>query len=111
MGHGTVHTQAYHHSIGSQRGGSVHLDVKDWHTYTVEWRPDLMLFACDGVVYQIFRKASDDVDKWPFNRQFYLMLNMAVGGDWGGKGGVADSAFDGDGQIMEVDWVRVEQRK
>jgi len=109
--HGTVHTQAYHHSIGTQIGGSMHVDVKDWHTYTVEWRPDLMLFACDDHVYQLFRKESEDVNKWPFNHKFYVILNMAVGGDWGGQRGIDDGAFDGDGQIMEVDWVRVEQCK
>jgi len=108
--HGTVHTSSYHHSIGTQKGGSMHTDVREWHTYTVEWRPEVVIFACDGVVYQVFRKESDDAAKWPFNQEFYLNLNMAVGGDWGGVHGVAESSFSGEGQIMEIDWVRVEQR-
>lgn len=108
--HGTVHTQAYHHSIGTQIGGSVRADVDDWHTYTVEWRPEVILFACDGIVYQIYRKESDDADTWPFNHNFFLILNMAVGGLWGGSRGIDEDAFRGEGQIMEIDWVRVEQR-
>jgi len=108
--HGTVHTSSYHHSIGTQKGGSMHTDVREWHTYTVEWRPEVVIFACDGVVYQVFRKESDDAAKWPFNQEFHLNLNMAVGGDWGGVHGVAESSFSGEGQIMEIDWVRVEQR-
>jgi len=108
--HGTVHTGAYHHSIGTQKGGSMHTDVRQWHTYTVEWRPEVVLFACDDTVYQVFRKESDDTSVWPFNQEFYLILNMAVGGDWGGVRGVAEGAFSGEGQIMEVDWVRIEQR-
>lgn len=108
--HGTVHTQSYHHSIGTQIGGSMRTDVDAWHTYTVEWRPDIMLFACDGVVYQIFRKESDDTDEWPFNQKFFVILNMAVGGNWGGSKGIDEDAFQGEGQIMEIDWVRVEQR-
>jgi len=108
--HGTVHTLAYHHSVGTQIGGSRHVDVKEWHTYTTEWRQDVILFACDDEVYQIFRKRSDDTAEWPFNQPFYLILNMAVGGNWGGAQGIDEDAFRGEGQIMEVDWVRVEQR-
>jgi hypothetical protein len=109
--HGTVHTQSYHHSIGTQIGGSRGVDVKKWHTYTVEWRPDIILFACDNEVYQIFKKQSaTDKNKWPFDQKFYVILNMAVGGDWGGQRGIDEQAFRGDGQIMEVDWVRVEQK-
>merc|ERR1712032_1003121 len=59
---------------------------------------------------RFFRKESDDAALWPFNQEFYLNLNMAVGGDWGGVHGVAESAFSGEGQIMEIDWVRIEQR-
>jgi len=109
--HGTVHTLAYHHRIGTQIGGSMSVDVKDWHTYTVDWRPDVIYFSCDGHVYQMFRKESDDSAKWPFNHAFYVILNMAVGGDWGGQRGVDEGAFWGEGQIMEIDWVRVEQKQ
>ena len=70
----------------------------------------MILFACDGIVYQIYRKESDDADKWPFNYNFFLILNMAVGGLWGGSRGIDEDAFRGEGQMMEIDWVRVEQR-
>jgi len=109
--HGTVHTGAYHHSIGTQKGGSMHVDVRQWHNYTVEWRPEVVIFACDDAVYQVFRKESDETAVWPFNQEFYLILNMAVGGDWGGVRGVDEGAFSGQqGQVMEIDWVRIEQR-
>jgi len=108
--HGTVHTGAYHHRIGTQKGGSMHVDVEQWRTYTVEWRPEVIIFACDDVVYQVFQKESDDSAVWPFNQEFYLILNMAVGGDWGAVKGVDEAAFSGSGQIMEIDWVRIEQR-
>eukprot|EP00419_Tripos_fusus_P058273 CAMPEP_0172928720 /NCGR_PEP_ID=MMETSP1075-20121228/218119_1 /TAXON_ID=2916 /ORGANISM="Ceratium fusus, Strain PA161109" /LENGTH=464 /DNA_ID=CAMNT_0013790007 /DNA_START=84 /DNA_END=1476 /DNA_ORIENTATION=- len=108
--HGTVHTGTYHHSIKTQKGGSMHVDVQQWHTYTVEWRPEVVLFACDDTVYQVFHKESDDPAVWPFNQEFFLILNMAVGGDWGGAHGVDEAAFSGNGQIMEIDWVRIEQR-
>merc|ERR1719401_1042673 len=109
--HGTVHTGAYHHSIGTQVGGKTTVDPLAWHTWTVEWRPDLVLFAVDGEVYQIFRRESTtDKSKWPFDQKFFLILNLAVGGTWGGQQGIDVPAFDGEGQVFEVDWVRVEQR-
>jgi beta-glucanase (GH16 family) len=109
--HGTVHTSAYNHRIGTQMGGSMNVNVADWHTYTVDWRTDVIMFSCDGKVYNTFRKQSNDPAKWPFNKAFYLILNMAVGGNWGGVKGVDENSFRGEGQIMEIDWVRVEQKK
>merc|ERR1719210_6906 len=106
--HGTVHTQAYHHSIGTQIGGSTTADAYAWHIWTVEWRPDIILFGVNDRVYQVFRQESTtDKNKWPFDQKFYVILNHAVGGNWGGSQGVDDGAFAGDGQIFETDWVRV----
>jgi beta-glucanase (GH16 family) len=109
--HVTVHTGAYNHMIGTQRGGSTWTEVTQWHTYTVEWRPDVMLFALDGRVYQVFQNSHDgDTKKWPFNHDFFLIMNLAVGGDWGGSQGIDEWAFEGDGQFLEIDWVKVEQK-
>ena len=43
-------------------------------------------------------------DAWPFDQPFHLLMNLAVGGDWGGAQGVDDAAFPA---WMEVDYVRV----
>eukprot|EP00928_Gymnodinium_smaydae_P016233 TRINITY_DN16060_c0_g1_i3.p1 TRINITY_DN16060_c0_g1~~TRINITY_DN16060_c0_g1_i3.p1 ORF type:complete len:470 (+),score=46.63 TRINITY_DN16060_c0_g1_i3:53-1411(+) len=113
--HGTVHTGAYNHLINTQKGSEKIVNVEDFHTYTVEWREDMILFAVDDDVYFSFKKESDtDTSKWPFKEKFYLILNFAVGGDWGGAikynndQGVDENAFAQD-QIMQIDWVRVEQ--
>merc|ERR1712048_369248 len=58
-----------------------------------------MGFAIDGRVYQTYRKKSDDPMQWPFNKPFYIILNMAVGGDWGGLKGIDKDAFRGTGQF------------
>jgi beta-glucanase (GH16 family) len=44
---------------------------------------------------------------WPFDRKFYLIVNLAIGGDWGGSHGIDDTIFP---QQMEVEYVRVYQR-
>lgn len=108
--HGTVHTGAYNHMKSTQKGGSLKEDVDAWVTWTMEWRNDAVLFAADNVVYNIFRKESDDPEKWPFDKEFYLILNMAVGGNWGAIKGIDSNAFRGDGQILEIDWVKVERK-
>ena len=56
---------------------------------------------------QFARVAGGTYREWPFDRRFHLLLNVAVGGQWGGAMGVDPGAFEGDGQVMEVDWVRV----
>lgn len=61
----------------------------------------------DGEVYFVF--APEDVnnfEQWPFNQDFHILMNIAVGGTWGGLQGVNSTAFEGEGQYMEVDWVK-----
>jgi len=109
--HGTVHTEDFNHRIGTQIGGITTVNMDAWHTYTVDWRPDLVAFSVDGAApYNTFKKQGNDSKKWPFDHSFFLILNMAVGGSWGGVEGVDEQSFRGEGQIMEIDWVRVEQR-
>ena len=48
------------------------------------------------------------VSKWPYDKPFYLILNVAVGGEWGRIKGIDEEAFP---QVLEVDYVRVFQKK
>ena len=57
--------------------------------------------------HEFLRQNSSTYKEWPFDKDFHLLLNVAMGDSWGGFKGVDESAFGGDGQIMEVDWVRV----
>lgn len=108
MFHGSVHTRAYNHGIGTQKTGSVSKSEADWHIFEIDWQADKIRFAVDKQVYFVF--APDDINdstKWPFGEDFHLLLNIAVGGDWGAVQGVDVAAFEGaGGQYMEVDWVR-----
>lgn len=107
--HGTVHTEAYNHVSGTQRGGeAVVTDACDaFHNYRVTWTPLRITFAVDGHDYYAFdNDGSGEIATWPFDRPFHLILNVAVGGAWGGAEGVDDAAFP---QKMEIDWIRVYQ--
>jgi beta-glucanase (GH16 family) len=104
--HGTVHTEAYNHVKGTQRGSQVDVgDLYDtFRVYAVEWRPDRIEFFVDGRPYFSFAKEPGGIPVWPFDRAHYLILNVAIGGSWGGQEGVDDAVFP---QRMTVDYVRV----
>lgn len=106
--YGTVHTAAYNGMIGTQKVGS--LAVKnlstDFHTYSIEWTADHIIFFIDGTKYNEYRNDAKGASTWPFDQPFHLLLNIAVGGNWGGKKGVRDEIFP---QRMEIDFVRVYQ--
>lgn len=107
--HGTIHTKAYNHIIGTQKEGKLIVaDCMDaFHVYAIDWSENKMDFYIDNIMYySVPRDPNDDFSSWPFDQRFHLILNQAVGGNWGGKEGIDDSIWP---QRMEVDYVRVYQ--
>lgn len=107
--HGTVHTEAYNHVAKTERGGTAPVpDACDaFHEYRVTWTTGRIAFAVDGRDYYVFdNDGSGQTATWPFDGPFHLILNVAVGGAWGGAEGVDEAALP---QRMEIDWVRVYQ--
>jgi beta-glucanase (GH16 family) len=104
--HANVHTQAYNHVNGKGKGSSLVVPgVHDaYHVYAVEWGPDRLDFYVDDRLYFTFRKESADPAVWPFDLAQYLILNVAVGGAWGGQQGIDEAVFP---QRMLVDYARV----
>jgi beta-glucanase (GH16 family) len=106
--HGTVHSAAYNHMLGTQSGGRILAGLADWHIYEIDWSENKIDFILDGAKFHSFQRISSATFReWPFDQNFHLIFNIAVGGSWGGLQGINDTAFEGDGQVMEVDWVRV----
>lgn len=110
--HGTVHTDAYNHMAGTQLGKSVTRDdaSEAFHVYAIEWLPDKIQFYVDDSLYFIFKPSNlincPTYEEWPFDQRFHLLINIAVGGAWGGARGVDDTIFP---QELVVDYVRVYQ--
>ena len=97
-----THTKAFHGANG--RGGDIALSKDDWHTFEINWEPDRAQFAIDGqIVFEWF--GTDSSSTWPYDQDFHIIMNVAVGGALGGT--IDESAFEGNGQTMEIDWVRV----
>ncbi|MBC8102059.1 MAG: glycoside hydrolase family 16 protein [Cytophagales bacterium] len=76
-----------------------------FHVYAAEWFPDRLDFFVDDKKYLTFPYQGPG--KWTFDRRCYLLLNLAIGGNWGGQKGVDESAFP---QRYEVEYVRVFQK-
>lgn len=104
--HANVHTKAFNHAIKTNKGNSQLVpDAQNaFHTYRVDWTPADMRFFIDDVEYFTFQNSGRGWAEWPYDKPFHLLLNIAVGGNWGGQQGVDDTIFP---QQMLVDFVRV----
>ncbi len=102
--HSTVHGPDYNWKNKSEpRTGNIIFDkppTVDYHVYSVEWDKKSMTFFFDGKRYLTVKKTKDV--KWVYDKPYYILLNLALGGSWGGK--VDDSALP---QKYYVDYVRV----
>jgi beta-glucanase (GH16 family) len=107
--HGTVHNRAYYFVNKEQRKGRVIFDdIGDrFYNYVVEWRPDRIDMYVDDTLYFTYINEDSGWREWPFDHPFHLIINLAIGGDWGRAGGpIDDSMFP---QRLVVDYVRVYQ--
>lgn len=103
--HANIHCQAYNHMKRTGKGGKITAEApwSGFHEYAVEWYEDRIEFFFDDTRYFVFHKESDDPAVWPFAQPQYLILNLAIGGGWGGQKGIDDSLFP---HRFEIDYVR-----
>ncbi|WP_434533149.1 glycoside hydrolase family 16 protein [Amycolatopsis carbonis] len=101
--HGTIHGPGYSgaNGIGAAYNGPNFSD--DFHTYAVDWSMNKIVWSVDGNAYETRTPADLNGNKWVYDHPFFLILNLAVGGDWPG---------DPDGgtqfpQQLVVDYVHV----
>ena len=108
--HASTHSRRNQWRNNTQRTATI--PVPDagsaFHTYALEWDPEEIRIFVDDRHYFTSKQDGGDWTSWPFGRNFYLVLNLAIGGDWGAVKGIDDSAFP---QRMEVDYVRVYRRE
>ncbi len=108
--HASTHSRKNQWRNNTQRTATI--PVPDagtaFHTYALEWDAGEIRMYVDDRHYFTSRKDGGDWTTWPFERDFYLVLNLAVGGDWGAVKGIDEKAFP---QLMEFDYVRVYQRE
>jgi len=107
--HANVHTRGFNHTRGDGRGSRIRVPDAEqtFHVYAVEWTPQRLDFFVNDRKYFTLENDGTGVDSWPFDAPQYLILNLAIGGAWGGQKGVDDTIFP---QRFEIDYVRVYQR-
>ncbi|MEO6103161.1 MAG: glycoside hydrolase family 16 protein [Pseudoxanthomonas sp.] len=103
--HITMHTEAYNHRIKTQKTAISVVDdaMAEFHRYRVDWTPATIRGYIDDVQVYEFVNEGTGPAAWPFDQRFHFLLNLAVGGDWGGKEGVDVSVFPA---TLQVDYVR-----
>jgi beta-glucanase (GH16 family) len=77
----------------------------EFHVFSLIWKQDQIQWLVDGNVYGTANKADFGSNNYPFNEQFYFILNLAIGGQWPGNPDTT-TYFP---QWMIVDYVRVYQ--
>ena len=125
--HVSIHTEAYNHVINTQKTAQLKVPGSrtEFNVYAVEWTPDeIRGFVNDQLCFtfrnerlassnEALTKSDErlttraDYRQWPFDQPFHLLLNLAVGGTWGGQQGVDTNIWP---QRLEIDYVRVYQR-
>ena len=108
--HGTAHTESYYFKIGTQKGSSITVPdaMTAFHVYAIEWDAEQIRWYVDDQLYFTFNNEHNTYKEWPFDKRFHLLLNIAIGGDWGGAQGIDPNLTEA---VMEVEYVRVYSNK
>ncbi len=106
--HSSAHCGAYYFKLGNQATGTTPVSNmnNEFHTYSVVWTPDSMTAYVDDKAYFTYGDTSSELT-WPFDKPQNIILNLTMGGGWGGLEGMDESV---EKQQMVIDYVRVYQK-
>ena len=103
--HASVHTNIFNHILGTQKTAKTTVPTFNsaFHVYRLDWTPDEIKAFIDDKEFFVFKRQGVLWQEWPFNQPQHLLVNIAVGGNWGGVKGIDDTIFP---ISMELDYVR-----
>ena len=106
--HASAHSKDYQWQTKTQKTDTLSVSNvhEQFHSYILEWTPDYIQCFVDDSMYFEYRNEGLGESKWPYEKPFYIILNLAVGGAWGSLEGIDEEAFP---QTMEIEYVRVYQ--
>lgn len=102
-----IHTESYNHKIHTDKGTKILVPdaSESFHDYTLDWTKDYLSFQMDGKeFFRVDKNPNDTVKEWPFDQPYYIIINLAVGGWYGGKIVDEDLPYH-----MEIASIKVEQ--
>jgi beta-glucanase (GH16 family) len=109
IAHASVHCKAYYFKIGNQKTFTVDVEKMntEYHLYAIEWTPEKITGFVDDTEYFYYNN-NGETDAWPFDNPQNIILNLAMGGGWGGAQGMDETMTS---QKMIIDYVRVYERE
>ena len=106
----TIHCTRYNNGGSATEHAEKYISTgqTEFHVYALEWTSEKMTFYQDGKSILTYKNNGQGYAYWPFDAPFYIILNLAWGGTWGGAQGIDESCLPA---TMEVDYVRVFQKQ
>ena len=101
--HFTLHASAFNGANGKGGAKNISGATDDFHIYRLDWTPYGIRGYFDNEKVFEYLNPGAGYTTWPYDKKFHLLLNIAVGGSWGGAQGVDDTIFPA---TMEIDYVR-----
>ncbi len=109
LAHASVHCGAYYFKLNNHHTSITEVKNmnEEFHLYAIEWSPDFIKAYVDDLLYFTYDDTSDTLT-WPFNEPQNIILNLAMGGGWGGAQGMDETVTS---QQIVVDYVRVYEQR
>ena len=111
--HGSIHCNEYNHANNTGQTGELNnilattgTDIDEFHVYSIVWNENSINWYVDNINYFTYNKSEENYTSWPFDQSFFIILNLAIGGNWGGICSFDTTTFP---QLFEIDYVRVYQ--
>ena len=104
--HSAIHTTSSSGNTENKHSHDLATAEEEFHVYAIEWTTEEIRFYVDDTLHYTYTPNAFINDYWPFNKDQFLILNLAIGGNWGGSQGIDDAIFP---QQYVVDYVRVYQ--
>jgi beta-glucanase (GH16 family) len=101
----TLHTEDSHGNSVNSKVTHLSNIEEGFHVYAIDWTKDKIEFLVDDVSVYVFQPEIKNENTWPFDQKFFILINMAIGGNFGGPE-VDDTIFP---QEYSIDYVRVYQ--
>lgn len=102
--HFSIHDQTNYGGNSKTSTFNIATSNTAFHLYRMDWTPNGVYgYYDDNLIFTFLNDGKGAFPTWPFNKPFHLMMNLAIGGNWGGLQGVDDTAFP---CTMQVDYIR-----
>ncbi|WP_442587334.1 glycoside hydrolase family 16 protein [Pedobacter sp. AW31-3R] len=110
--HMTIHNKAANAKdkaeLVANKSKTIPTAITAFHVYRLDWTPEAIRGYIDDELLLEYKNTNKGFESWPFDKEFYLLLNLAIGGDWGGVEGIDNDIFPA---TYEVDYVRYYKMK